>query len=108
MNAIVRIAGRQYRVSPGATLKVDRLPVAEGGAHVAEDVMMVEDNGSAQFGQPTLPYRVELEVLAQARHPRVLSYHFKRRGGRRRLQGHRQPYSLVRVKSITKGESSGS
>ena len=102
MHALVKIAGRQYRVDPGHTLKVERLPVEAGSNFVVKEVTMVADGDSVEFGRPTLPYEVHLEVMAQARYPKVLSYHFKRRGGRRRLQGHRQHYSLVKVKSIEK------
>lgn len=103
MYAIVKIAGRQYRVTPDEEFKVARLQVEPGNAVSIEDVMMVADGDKIEIGTPHVPYRVNLEVVAHDRHPKVTSVTFKRRGGMRRTRGHRQPYTLVKVKSIVKG-----
>ncbi len=102
MYALVKIAGKQYRVSPDETLKVDRLQTDPGEETPFPGVMMVADGKDVQIGTPLLPYHVLMETVEHGRHPKVLSYTFKRRGGRRRMHGHRQQYTLVKVKSIQK------
>ncbi len=102
MYALVKIAGRQYKVSPEDTLKVDRLKTQPGDETSVTDVMMVSDGDSVEIGTPLLPYQVMLETLEHDRHPKVMTYRFKRRGGMRKMHGHRQQYTLVKVKSIQK------
>ncbi len=104
MYALVKIGGRQYRVEPDEVLKVDRLKAEPGGELIVPEVMMVTDGQEVDVGAPYLPYRVTLEVLEHGRHPKVLSYKFVRRGGVRRTHGHRQDYTLVKVKAIEKGK----
>jgi large subunit ribosomal protein L21 len=104
MYALVKIAGRQYRVAPDMQLKVAKLDAEPEGEVVIPEVLMISEGDRPEFGAPTLPYRVRLEVLAHGRYPKVFHYHFKRRGGRRRLHGHRQDWTLVKVSSIEKGE----
>lgn len=100
MYAIVKIAGRQYRLAENDRIKVNRLPSEPGQEMVCSEVLAAGEGASIQFGTPRLPARVKLEVLSHGRYPKVYNYHFKRRGGRRRLHGHRQEYTLVRVKSV--------
>lgn len=104
MFAIVKIGGSQFKVSPEDKIKVDKLNVAVGGEVIVKDVLLVSDGDKTQVGDPHVPYHVNLEVVEHDRHPKVTSVHFKRRGGRRKTQGHRQHYSLVKVKSIEKGD----
>lgn len=103
MYAMVKIAGRQYRVSPNETLKVNRLEGETGDELVALDVMLVSDGGTPEIGRPILPYRVTLELLGSGRGPKGITSRFTRRGGHRVRRGWRHHYSLVRVKSIEKG-----
>ena len=103
MYALVKIAGRQYRVAPNQTLKVERLEGEAGNDVVVGSVMMVSDGGNIEVGAPTLPYQVTLELLAQGRGPKGLTFRSTRRGGHRVKRGWRHHFSLVRVKSIEKG-----
>lgn len=103
MHAFVKIAGRQYRVAPNMTLKVDRLEAETGGSVVIRDVMMVADGANYEIGKPNLPYAVTLELIEQGRGRKGVTYKFRRRGGHRVKHGWRHHFSLVRVKSIEKG-----
>ena len=100
MYALIKVAGRQYRVSQNEQLKVDRLQSDPGDEVVILDVMMVARDSDVEIGAPYLPYRVTMETVEHGRHPKVMSYRFKRRGGARKMHGHRQQYTLVRVKAI--------
>jgi len=102
--AIIEIAGRQYRVSPDDQIQVDRLHLEPGARLSVDRVMLVGDGDRVEVGAPFVPYRVDMEVVSHDRHPKVISYHFKRRGGMRRTIGHRQRYTVVKVKSIRKGD----
>jgi len=103
MYAIVKIAGRQYRIAPDEQFEVDKLNVEPGGTLTVEDVMMVSDDNNLEIGTPHSSYHVNLEVIKHDRRPKVISVVFKRRGGMRRKKGHRQQYTVVKVKSIEKG-----
>jgi large subunit ribosomal protein L21 len=105
MYAIVKIAGRQYRTEPNAVLKVNRLDAPPGSEVAVSEVMLVADGEQVQIGAPYLPYRARLEVLDHKRYPKVFHYTFFRRGGMRKLHGHRQQYSVVKVKAIEKGDN---
>lgn len=102
MYVLVKIAGRQYKVSPDDTIKVERLQTEPGDETRVTDVMMVSDGDSVEIGTPLLPYQVMLETLEHNRYPKVMAYRFKRRGGMRKMHGHRQQYTLVKVKAISK------
>jgi len=102
MYAIVKIAGRQYRISPDEVFKVDRLKAEPGDDMTFTTVMMIDDGKKIEVGEPHVGYKVTLEVVEHGRNPKVITGMFKRRGGMRRKRGHRQQYSLVKVKSIKK------
>ena len=103
MYALVKIGGRQYKVAPNETQKINRISGEAGDEVVISDVMMVSDGGIMEFGKPHLPYRVTLELLSQTRSRKQTTYRFTRRGGHRVKHGWRNHFSVVRVKSIEKG-----
>jgi len=100
MYAIIKLTGRQYRVSPEDVLKVGRLETAPGEDLVISDVIMFADGDNRIYGTPRAPYRVKLEVLEHGRGKKMITRRFVRRGGMRRKRGYRELFSLVRVKSI--------
>ena len=100
MYAIVKIAGRQYKAAPDARLKVDLIDLEAGAEFAISDVLMIADGDDVRIGDPNLPYQVKLEVIEHARRPKVITATYKRRGGMRRKTGHRQQYTVVKVKAI--------
>ncbi|MBM3516658.1 MAG: 50S ribosomal protein L21 [Alphaproteobacteria bacterium] len=101
MFAIIRTGGKQHRVAQDAVVVVEKL-TAEPGSRVAfEDVLLVGGDGVARVGSPRVSgARVEAEVLAQERAPKVIVFKKKRRQNYRRKRGHRQAQTRVRITGI--------
>jgi large subunit ribosomal protein L21 len=101
MYAVFVDGSRQYRVAEGDVVKVDYRDVEPGQSVEFGRVILVKpDGGAAQLGVPTVEgFRVVGELVEQTS-TKYSIQHFRRRKNYRRLTGHRQPYSLVRVKHL--------
>ena len=101
MYAIVEIAGKQYKVSEGAKLKVASLDKDTGG-NVSFDKVLLTDNGkSVKVGTPTLKgVNINATILEHGREKKILIYKKKRRKGYQRKNGHRQGYTLIEITKI--------
>ncbi len=102
--AVIRTGGKQYRVTPGATLRIEKLP-GEVGATVefAEVLLAGGDDGDApvRIGTPLVDGAVVRgQITAQGRDRKILVYKKKRRKNYRRRRGHRQSITTVRVTQI--------
>jgi large subunit ribosomal protein L21 len=103
--AIVQSGGKQYRVSEGSILEVDRLAAEPEKSYQFEEVLMVADDGSVHVGAPTVAgAKVKAVVLEHVRGPKVRVFHYKSKQRHRKTQGHRQEYTRVRVEKITPGK----
>lgn len=101
MYAIVLAGGKQHRVAPGDLIKVEKLDGEVGQTVVLDHVLMVGGEGGAKLGQPRVDgAQVETEIVRQGRDRKVLVFKKKRRKNYRRLYGHRQPFTHLRVKEI--------
>ena len=104
MYAVIRSGGKQYRVSPGGSLRVEKLAGEVGSSITLGDVLMVGDDDDAsgiKVGTPTVDgASVSGTIVAQGRGAKIRVFKMKRRKGYRRLQGHRQAYTEIRVDSI--------
>jgi large subunit ribosomal protein L21 len=101
MYAVVRSGGKQYRVSPGGSVRVERLAGEVGSSVALSDVLMIGDGESVKIGTPTLAgARVTGTIVAQDRAAKVMTFKQKRRKGYRRKYGHRQDYTEIRVDQI--------
>ena len=101
MYAVVRSGGKQYRVSPGGSVRVERLAGEVGSSVALSDVLMIGDGDSVKIGSPTLAgARVTGTIVAQDRAAKVMTFKQKRRKGYRRKYGHRQDYTEIRVAQI--------
>jgi large subunit ribosomal protein L21 len=102
MYAVIVTGGKQYRVSEGDTLKVEKL-VAEAGSNVEFDqVLMAGEGESVQVGAPYLEGgKVTAEVVEHGRGKKVEIIKFRRRKHSRKRQGHRQDYTQVRITGIS-------
>lgn len=100
MYAVIRSGGKQYRVSPGDVLRLEKLEQTEGTVEL-DDVLAVrgEDGVIAQPGNA----RVTATVLKQGRGEKILVFHYKRKKQYKKLAGHRQPFTEVRIASIHVG-----
>jgi len=102
MYAIIETGGKQYRVVEGASLKVEKLDVT--GEVVFDRVLMVSDGEKATFGTPYLDnVRVIADVIETRKAKKVLVFKKKPRKGFKRLRGHRQLYTTIRIKNIAIG-----
>jgi large subunit ribosomal protein L21 len=96
MYAVIRTGGKQYRVAPGDVIRVEN----QGAESTVEfnDVLAVS-GGEGQIGKPA-EARVVGEVVEQGRSPKILVFHYKRKKQYKKLRGHRQGYTAVRITEI--------
>ena len=100
MYAIIATGGKQYRVSEGDKVRVERLD-AEVGSQVEFDQVLMVGGDSAKIGNPTVEgAKVTGEVTAQAKAKKVIVYKYKPKKGYHKKNGHRQYYTEVEIKSI--------
>jgi large subunit ribosomal protein L21 len=101
---VIATGGKQYRVQPGETIKVEKLEgAADKGAVTFDQVLLVADGTDVKVGAPILAgVKVTGEVLvAEGRGEKLLVYKYRRRKGYRRKNGHRQPFTAVKITGIT-------
>ncbi len=98
MYAVIRAGGKQYRVAPGDVIRVEKLG---GDNQQVEfgDVLAISAN-QGELGKPQGKARVIGQVLEQGRGDKVLVFHYKRKKQYKKLRGHRQPYTAVRITEI--------
>ncbi len=102
MYAVIATGGKQYRVEQGETLRVEKLAVEAGKKLEFGEVLLVSDGSSVKVGAPHVAgAKVTAEVLGEVKGPKLIIYKFRRRKGYRRKTGHRQPYTQLKITSIT-------
>lgn len=100
MYAIILTGGKQYRVESGDVLRVELLN-AEEGSKVKFDVLMLNKDGVVTVGNPTVSGAyVEAEVVKNGRGAKIDIFKYKAKKNERKRQGHRQPYTEVKIASI--------
>jgi len=104
MYAIIHTGGKQYRVSQGDLITVEKLQGAAGDRIEINSVLMVGEGAQVTVGQPQLEQaRVVGTIVRQERGPKIIVYKHKRRKGYQKKQGHRQSQTLLRVTDIVTG-----
>ena len=102
MYAVIRTGGKEYRVSKGDVIRVEKLDGNVGDQVVLKEVLMVSQEGEIQVGHPELGNAsVSGEIVQQTKGKKVLTYKMKRRKNYRRLKGHRQNYTTIKVGDIS-------
>ena len=102
MYAVVKTGGKQYKVTEGTTIEVNRVSVDEGSAVTIDTVLMVNQDGSVKIGTPTIDgAKVEAEVVRHTRGPKLVIWKMKRRKGYRNKNGHRQDLSILKINKIS-------
>src|SRR5271170_793091 len=99
MYAVIRAGGKQYRVAPGDVIRVEKLATVTDGHVDFSDVLAVS-SGEGKIGKPEAEARVVGEVVEEGRSPKILVFHFKRKKQYKKLRGHRQSYTAVRITEI--------
>jgi len=102
--AIVETGGKQYKVSKGTVLRVEKLDAAVGDEVVFDKVLAVDLDGDFQVGKPYLPgAQVKAKVLNQGKAKKILVFKYKPKKNYRRRKGHRQLFTEVIVEDISLG-----
>lgn len=101
MYAIIETGGKQYRVSEGDELLVEKLDKGEGESVTFDRVLAVVKKGELVVGQPLVSgAKVTAKVVEQGKGKKLLVFKYKAKSNYRRRQGHRQPYTKVLIEKI--------
>jgi large subunit ribosomal protein L21 len=100
--AVIRTGGKQYRVSEGESLRVEKVDVPAGEEFDFSDVLLVKRDGKILVDASDLKgLKVKAQVVRHGRGRKIRVYTFKRRKGQERRMGHRQDFTEVRIRSIS-------
>ena len=101
MYAVLETGGKQYKVSAGDTLEIERLEAAAGQTVTFDRVLLLNDNGQTLIGTPTVSSAtVQADVVQHIRGPKKFAFKMRRRKGYHRTVGHRQELTVVKVTGI--------
>ena len=100
MYAIIENGGKQYKVSEGDVVRVEKLP-AEVGAEVSFNVLMVSDDMGVKVGKEAASAKVTATVQAQDKFKKIIVFKYKAKKNERKKQGHRQPFTAVKIEKIS-------
>lgn len=100
MYAIIATGGKQYRVSEGNVIYIEKID-AQVDSTVSFDVLLMGNDGDVKIGTPVVEgVKVEGKVVGQIRGEKIVVYKYKSKKNYRRKQGHRQPYTKVEITKI--------
>ena len=100
MYAIIENGNKQYKVSEGDVLKMEKLS-AEIGAEVSFNVLMVADENGVKVGKDVESAKVTATVQAQDKYKKIIVFKYKAKKNERKKQGHRQPFTAVKIEKIS-------
>ncbi|MDH5407112.1 MAG: 50S ribosomal protein L21 [Gammaproteobacteria bacterium] len=104
MYAVIETGGKQYRVSQGQRIRVEKLEADEGASVDLEKVLLVADGEDVKIGKPYLAGgKVTATVKAQGRGDKIRIIKFRRRKHYKKVQGHRQSYTEIEITGINAG-----
>ena len=105
MYAIFDNGNKQYKVSVGDTVKVEKLAAKEGETVTFPVVMTADDNGAIACGSEVEKVVVTAEVTGHGKDKKIIVFKYKAKKNERKKQGHRQPYTTVKVTAIGAAEA---
>lgn len=100
MYAIIENGGKQYKVSEGDVVKVEKLN-AEVGAEVSFRAVLIADGDTVKTGSEVASAKVTATVQAQDRYKKIIVFKYKSKKNERKKRGHRQPYTAVKIGKIS-------
>lgn len=101
MYAVIKTGGKQYRVSEGDLLHVEKLGGSPGDAITFDEVLLVGGGDAIKVGRPTVQgAAVKAQIVAHQKDEKIIIFKFRRRKNYRRKQGHRQPFTAVKITGI--------
>jgi large subunit ribosomal protein L21 len=98
MYAVIRAGGKQYRVAPGDVIEIEKVPESSGDEIKFEDVLAVSAS-QGEFGDAAKAF-VTGQVVEQGRADKILVFHYKRKKQYKKLNGHRQPFTAIKITGI--------
>lgn len=99
--AVIKTGGKQYIVSPGKKLKIEKLPQEEGSEVVFSEVLLLENDTDIEIGTPFIEgAKVTGKLLEQGKAKKVVVFKFKAKKRERKKRGHRQRYSEIEITGI--------
>ena len=102
MYAVIETGGKQYRVTEGDVINVEKLDAQAGDALTIKEVLVVEKDGAVEVGTPYVEGAcVKAEVLENGKGKKVVIYKYKAKKDSKKKQGHRQPYTQLQIKAIS-------
>ncbi|HXM67861.1 MAG TPA: 50S ribosomal protein L21 [Candidatus Acidoferrum sp.] len=99
MYAVIRAGGKQYRVAPGDVIRVEKFATGTDGQVSFPEILAVS-GGEGKIGKPESQASVVGEVVEEGRSPKILVFHYKRKKQYKKLRGHRQAFTAVRITEI--------
>jgi large subunit ribosomal protein L21 len=101
MLAVIKTGGKQYLVSPGENLRIEKIEGEPGKEITFDEVLLLEKNKKTEIGAPFLKgVKVIGKILEQDKADKVIVFHYKNKTRRRTKRGHRQPFTKVEIKKI--------
>ena len=101
MYAIIVTGGKQYKVSEGDVIRVEKLDVEAGKEVTFDNVIAVNDDKTLKVAGDVSGAKVSATVVEQGRGKKVVVYKYKRKTGYHKKNGHRQPFTLVKIEKIS-------
>jgi large subunit ribosomal protein L21 len=101
MYAIIKTGGKQYKVEQGDEIFVEKLGAGEGETVEFTDVLAVSGDNGLELGEALEGAKVTASVVKNGKSPKVIIFKYKSKKDYRKKQGHRQPYTKVKIESIT-------
>src|SRR5580698_2412641 len=99
MYAVIRAGGKQYRVAPGDVIRLGKLATGTDGQVEFPEILAVS-GGEGQIGKPEAGARVVGQLVEEGRGAKILVFHYKRKKQYKKLRGHRQSYTAIRITEI--------
>ena len=99
MYAVIRAGGKQYRVAPGDVIRVEKLGTGTDG-HVEFNDVLAVSGSEGEIARPQSEARVVGQVVEEGRGAKVLVFHYKRKKQYKKLRGHRQAFTAVRITEV--------
>lgn len=101
MYAVIKTGGKQYQVKEGDILKIEKLNLEKGSTFDFEEVLLVSNDGDVKLGSPIVEgAKVSAEVLEHGKGKKIVVFKYKPKKHSKTKQGHRQPYTRVKITSI--------
>ncbi len=98
--AIIETGGKQYLVSEGQKIQVEKLSAEKGAGVEFDKVLMTSDNEKLELGKPYLSQKIGAEIIEQKRLPKVITFKYHSKNRYRNKKGHRQSVTIVKIGKI--------